>query len=83
MSIDTRFSQGAYAEKLGLSFPLVADWPRHESCRAFGVYREDRFYTARTTFVIDKEGVIRAVIADEENFARHARDALKAVRKLK
>jgi peroxiredoxin len=81
-SIDTQFAQGAYAERLGLRFPLVSDWPRYRTTRAFEVYQEERGWDLRMTYVMDREGIIRHVLHDEENFARHAVEALETVRRL-
>ncbi len=79
-SVDSRFVQGAFAEKLGVTFPLVSDFPRYRSTRGFEAYQEEHGWTARVTFVIDRQGIIRQVIEDEENMTRHAKEALEAVR---
>ena len=55
-----------FAEAHNLPFPLVAD-PEHRVLDAYGVYGERQMYgntfmgTARTTYLIDPEGIIRHV----------------------
>lgn len=55
-----------FAAAYDLPFPLVAD-PEHRVLDAYGVYGERQMYgntfmgTARTTYLIDPEGVIRHV----------------------
>jgi peroxiredoxin Q/BCP len=49
-----------------LPFPLLSD-PDHKVCEIFGVWKEKNMYgrksmgVERTTFVIDAQGVVRAV----------------------
>jgi peroxiredoxin len=38
--------------------------------------------TKRTTFVIDREGIVRRAVVAELDAASHARDALDALREL-
>ncbi len=60
VSVDSMFSQRAYAEQQGLGFPLLADfWPHGEVARAYGVFDEKVGAALRGTFVIDKQGVVR------------------------
>lgn len=75
-------SQGAFARELGLPFPLLSDWPRYETCRAYDVWREDRPVPSRVTYVIDKDGIIRGVIESETDMEMHSREALRIVREL-
>jgi len=57
ISIDSRHSHKAFAEHLGLEFPLLSDFDK-QVCRAYGVLREGGF-AERALFVIDRQGVIR------------------------
>jgi peroxiredoxin len=60
VSVDSMFSQRAFAEQQGLGFPLLADfWPHGEVARAYGVFDEKVGAALRGTFVIDKQGVVR------------------------
>lgn len=66
VSGDDVASKEAFAEKYGLPFPLLADEDFEVSNR-YGVYKErerdgNKFMgIERTTFLIDKEGVLRKV----------------------
>ena len=57
-----------FAKKYTLTFPLAAD-PDHKTAEAFGVWVEKMNYgktymgTARTTFVIDEQGIILDIIS--------------------
>ncbi len=64
ISMDSRFSNKAFAEKIGVtSFELLSDWDRTVT-KQYGLYNEAGGYGKRGTFVVDKEGVIRQVVLD-------------------
>ena len=82
MSVDPWPAANAFGESLGAQFPVLGDWPLNKTGRAYDVYNDERYITNRTTFVIDKDRVIRAVIDDARDMERHSKDALEAVRAL-
>lgn len=82
VSTDTWASNGAFAEKEGIEFPLLSDWPEHRTCKAFGVLREGASVATRVTFVFDASGVVRAVIHDTTDVLEHPQRALEAARSL-
>jgi peroxiredoxin len=57
ISIDSRHSHNAFAEHLGLDFPLLSDFEK-TATRAYGVLREGGF-AERALFVVDKRGLVR------------------------
>jgi peroxiredoxin (alkyl hydroperoxide reductase subunit C) len=61
ISVDSRFAQGAFARSLGLdATTLLADFePKGDVARRYGVYLDERGHSARASFVIDKEGIVR------------------------
>ena len=61
---------------------MVADFPTFAGAKAFGVFNQDRLGNSRTTFIIDKQGVVREVLDGLENPEDHATKALEAVKKL-
>jgi peroxiredoxin len=63
VSVDSRYAQGAFARELGLTDAvLLADFePKGAVSRAYGIYRDDRGYSGRATFVIDKQGIVQGV----------------------
>jgi peroxiredoxin Q/BCP len=82
VSEDDVASHADFAEEHNLPFPLVAD-PDHDVLNAYGVYGERSMFgntfmgTARTTYLIDPEGVIRHVFKRPKNDA-HADEVLNA-----
>ena len=62
VSVDSRYSQGVFAEQLGLTDTLLlADFePKGAVARAYGTYL-DLGFSGRATFVIDKDGIIRGI----------------------
>jgi alkyl hydroperoxide reductase subunit AhpC len=66
ISIDSSFSQKAWAESIGgLSFPLLADfWPHGEVAKKYGVLRDGGF-SERALFIVDKQGIIRYIDVHE------------------
>lgn len=57
ISIDSRHSHNAFAEHLGLEFPLLSDFEKIVT-QAYSVLREGGF-AERALFVIDKQGIVR------------------------
>ncbi|MBZ0114512.1 MAG: thioredoxin-dependent thiol peroxidase [Thermoanaerobaculia bacterium] len=59
-------SHGAFRDKYGLNFTLLAD-PDHRVAEAYGAWREKTLYgkksigIQRSTFVIDSQGIVRKV----------------------
>ncbi|HEX6988429.1 MAG TPA: redoxin domain-containing protein [Bacillota bacterium] len=61
-SCDSQFVQRAWAEELGITYPMLAD-PNREAARAFDVLIEElsgiRDVPDRAVFIIDREGRVR------------------------
>jgi peroxiredoxin (alkyl hydroperoxide reductase subunit C) len=57
VSIDSRHSHQAFAQHLGLEFPLLSDFDKQVT-QAYGVLRDGGF-AERALFVIDKQGIVR------------------------
>jgi peroxiredoxin len=57
LSVDSVWSHKAYAEKMGIQYPLLADFqPRGAVAAKYGVYLEDKGITGRAIFIIDRNG---------------------------
>ncbi len=78
VSDDDATSHQRFAKEHDLPFLLLSD-PAGKAREAFGL-RLLLGFKARATFVIDGNGVIRAVISDRLNARRHVREALDALR---
>ncbi len=57
--MDSFAANKRYAEDLGVTFPLLSDWHR-KVVKEYGLLGESG-YSARATFVVDKEGIIRHI----------------------
>ncbi len=57
LSVDSVWSHKAYAEKMGIQYPLLADFqPRGAVASKYGVFLEDKGITGRAVSIIDREG---------------------------
>jgi peroxiredoxin len=53
-----------WAHENGFRFPVLSDfWPHGEVTRRYGTFDENTGSARRSTFVLDAEGVVRAVVA--------------------
>ena len=58
--MDSSLANKAFAKQEGLSFPLLSDFQRTVS-KQYGILNEQHGFANRTTFVVDKGGVIRHI----------------------
>jgi mycoredoxin-dependent peroxiredoxin len=65
VSVDSSPSNKVFAEQNGIKFPLLSDFQRTVS-KDYGILNEKYGFANRTTFVIDKDGVIRHIEKDRE-----------------
>jgi mycoredoxin-dependent peroxiredoxin len=57
LSVDSAWSHKAYAEKMGISYPLLADFqPRGAVADKFGMFLADKGITGRAIAIIGKDG---------------------------
>lgn len=83
LSVDSVWSHKAYAEKMGISYPLLADFqPRGAVASKFGLYLDDKGITNRATIIVDKQGVVRHVAVYEIPTTRNNQDLLAELQKL-
>ncbi len=81
VSPDRSDRQSAFDEANELGFPLLSD-PDQKVARQCGVARFGPMPIKRVTFVIGTDRKVAAVIKSETAMAKHADDALEAVRSL-
>ncbi len=87
VSADSPASHRKFIDKHELNFPLLSD-PDNRVTRLYGVYKKKSLYgrefmgIERTTFVIDRAGVIRKVFP-KVKVAGHADEVVEAVRELR
>jgi len=81
VSTDSSESHGSFRERHELPFPLVSDPDK----RVIRMYDADGLLgltTARVTYVIDKEGVIRSALRHDFAIGRHLPEVLQALRSI-
>jgi peroxiredoxin len=83
ISCDPMFSLRAYADFEGLNFPLLSDfWPHGEVSRAYGVFDERRGAPRRSSYVLDKDGVVRWAVHNSPGDGRDLAEHLEQLRRL-
>ncbi len=59
LSVDSVWSHKAFAEKMGISYPLLADFhPKGAVADKFGMYLSEKGITGRAIAIIDKSGKV-------------------------
>jgi peroxiredoxin len=81
ISVDSTASLREFKNKLQMKTELLSDFKRDIS-RAYGVLNEDRFYSNRAYFLIDKEGRVRWSHAEANNGQRRENSEILAAIKL-
>lgn len=86
VSTDTVYSHKAWhdlSETIQkIQFPMAAD-PTRQVCRAFGVYINDLGLARRGTFLIDPQGVLRALEVHDNSLGRSAAELLRKLQAAK
>src|SRR6202163_3897378 len=73
VSMDSAFSNKAFADQIGVTFPLLSDWGGEVS-REYGIYVDQYKAARRVNFLIGKDGKII-----EEQIDKDAIDPKKIV----
>lgn len=80
ISCDPTYSLRVFADTDGLNFPLLSDfWPHGEVCRAYGAFNEATGSPTRSSFIVDKAGIVHWAV---HNKSSEARDLTEHVRQL-
>ena len=71
ISCDPMYTQRAWADDQGFTFPLLSDfWPHGEVARAYDVFLEPAGMAVRGTFLIDTDGIVRWTLVNGPGEAR-------------
>jgi peroxiredoxin Q/BCP len=87
ISRDDCISHGVFRDKHGITVQLLAD-KEGEACEAYGVWQEKekdgvkRMGIVRSTFVIDKKGVVRHALYGVQSKG-HAEEILELIKEIK
>jgi peroxiredoxin len=83
ISCDMMFSLRAFADRDGLEFPLLSDfWPHGAVAEQYGVFDEQRGCATRSTFIVDKDGVLRWAVHNKMPEARDLAEQLAVLEQL-
>jgi peroxiredoxin len=83
MSVDSTWANAAFADKLGVKFNILSDASRDIS-RSYGVFNERGLVANRTTFVIDKNGIVqKEFMATEALDPAHSLEACALLKEVK
>jgi peroxiredoxin len=81
ISVDSTASLREFKNKLQMKTDLLSDF-RRDISRSYGVLNEERFYSNRAYFLIDKEGRIRWSHVEANNGERRDNQEILAAIKL-
>lgn len=80
ISVDSVWCHKAFAEKMGISFPLLADFnPKGAVASQYGLYLDDLGITKRATVVVGRDGTVKYVRVQELKQARSNEEILRAL----
>jgi mycoredoxin-dependent peroxiredoxin len=65
VSMDSPFSNKAWAEKIGVTFPLLSDWGG-DTTKKYGIYNPQYGAARRVTYLIDKQGKVVEMHLDKQ-----------------
>jgi thioredoxin-dependent peroxiredoxin len=65
ISVDSSPANKAFAQQIGVTFPLLSDFDRKVTTE-YGILMEKFPAARRTTFVLDKQGIIQHIDKDNE-----------------
>jgi len=86
MSTDTVFVHKAWHDTSPaikkIQYPMGAD-PNHKLCKQFGTHIEEEGLSLRGTFIIDPNGVLKAMEIHDNSIGRSAKEILRKVQAAK
>jgi alkyl hydroperoxide reductase subunit AhpC len=78
ISGDSPFSHAAFSRAQGLNFPLLSDIHRRV-IRAYDALDEDRNVAWRSTFIVDRDGVLRWGQLGDRHMVRDGAEILRVL----
>ena len=79
VSVDSHYSNAAFARSSGLTFPLLSDWKR-ETSAAYGVLNREANTSGRALFLVDRQGrVVWSEVSDDPGAVDQIPDPVRAV----
>ncbi len=78
ISGDSTFSHAAFTQAQKFPFPLLSDIHR-KVIRAYDVHDEDRNVAYRSSFIVDREGILRWGQAGDRDMIREGSEILRVL----
>ena len=83
IACDPMYAARAFAEAEGYTFPILSDfWPHGAVSKVYGAFFEERGFSTRGTFIIDKSGILRWQVVNGPGDARDLADYKAALAQL-
>jgi peroxiredoxin len=81
ISVDSLWAHKAFAAQNGITYPLLADFhPKGAVAEKYGVFLPEKGFSARTAFIIGKDGKIKDIVASDIPVARDIAKLLEKAR---
>ena len=81
LSTDPVYALRTFADRDGLNFPLLSDfWPHGAVAQAYDVFDENRGSARRSSYIIDREGVVRWSVHNANPDGRDLSEHLRQLR---
>jgi peroxiredoxin len=77
VSVDSTYALKEYKQKYNMKVDFLSDFKREVTIR-YGVLNEDRFFSNRAYFLLDREGVIRWAHVEENPSHKRTNDEILA-----
>ena len=83
IACDPMYAARAFAEAESYTFPILSDfWPHGAVSKQYGAFFEERGFSTRGTFIIDKSGILRWQVVNGPGEARDLADYKAALAQL-
>jgi peroxiredoxin len=84
ISVDSIWSHKAFAEKLGLKYPLLSDFhPKGKVATRYGLYIKNLGITNRATVIVGQDGIVKYVNIYEILQQRDNQELIQVLKNLK
>lgn len=81
LSTDPVYALRTFADRDGLNFPLLSDfWPHGAVAQAYDVFDENRGSARRSSYIIDRKGVVRWSVHNANPDGRDLSEHLRQLR---
>ncbi len=83
ISVDSVWTHKAFAQKMGITYPLLADFhPKGAVAESYGVYLADKGIASRTIFLIDRDGKVADIYGVDTPVLPDVEHVIEALKKM-